>query len=102
MSLAILDAPPRWHIHRGRRPSRKAGARVVLSQLIADCAETAGVFRRHAKRRGKRRKRPDFDASSFCREARRHGQNVKDREIDVATGFFAEALPRIRGNASEP
>jgi len=27
---------------------------------------------------------------------------VKDREIDVATGFFAGALPRIRGNASEP
>ena len=29
-------------------------------------------------------------------------QNVKDREIDVATGFFAGALPRIRGKASEP
>ncbi len=47
-------------------------------------------------------KRPDFDASPFCREARRHWQNVKDREIDVATGFFSGALPRIRGKASEP
>ena len=25
MSLAVLDAPPRWHIHRGRRPSRASG-----------------------------------------------------------------------------
>ena len=28
-----------------------------------------GVFRRNAKRRRKRRKRPDFDAPPFCREA---------------------------------
>ena len=86
-------------------------------------ADTKGVFRRHATRRNrrlsvaravheptrseregerKRRKRPDFDAPPFCREARRHGQNVKGRKIDVATGFFAGALTRIRGKASEP
>ena len=64
--------------------------------------DKVGVFRRHAKRRRKRRKRPDFDAPPFCREARRQGQNVKGRKIDVATGFFAGALPRIRGKASEP
>ena len=86
-------------------------------------ADAEGVFRRHARtrrlsvaravheptrsesegeRRRKRRKRPDFDAPPFCREARRHGQNVKGRKIDVATGFFAGGLTRIRGKASEP
>jgi len=74
----------------------------VLSQLVTDCAEVEGVFWRNATRRQKRRKRPDFDAPPFCREARRHWQNVKGRKIDVATGFFAGALPRIRGKASEP
>ena len=80
----------------------QAGASVALSQLAMVCADAVGVFRRHAKRRGKRRKRPDFDAPPFCREARRHGQNVKGRKIDVATGFFTGVLPRIRGKTSEP
>ena len=84
---------------RKRTPRRDAS--IEAARRI--CREGAvGVFRRNAKRRQKRRKRPDFDASPFCREARRHWQNVKDREIDVATGFFAGALPRIRGKASEP
>jgi hypothetical protein len=45
---------------------------------------------------------PILTRRHFCREARRHRQNVKGRKIDVATGFFAGALPRIRGKASEP
>ena len=84
----------------GKRAPRRCAPTKAARRICRAGAE--GVFRRNAKRRGKRRKRPDFDASSFCREARRHWQNVKDREIDVATGFFAGALPRIRGKASEP
>ena len=92
-------------------------------QILANRTDAVGAFRRHVRthrlsvaravheptrsesegeRRRKRRGRPDFDAPPFCREARRHGQNVKGRKIDVATVFFAGALPRIRGKASKP
>jgi len=51
----------------GKRAPRRCAPTKAAQRICRAGAE--GVFRRHAKRRQKRRKRPDFDASSFCREA---------------------------------
>ena len=51
----------------GKRAPRRCAPTKAARRICRAGAE--GVFRRNATRRRKRRKRPDFDASSFCREA---------------------------------